>query len=870
MKKYVYSFLEGDKTMRNLLGGKGANLAEMSRIGLPVPTGFTISSEACNQYFLNDNEFKASLAKQIDEALAKLESDTNKTFGGSPVLLVSVRSGAVVSMPGMMDTILNLGLNDRNVMAMGESFGSMSFALDCYRRFIQMYSNVVLEIPMHHFEKIIDAEKKNANIHLDQELTVDHLNHILDLYKELVESKTGEPFEQDPRKQLQGAVEAVFRSWNNERAQTYRKLNNIPDELGTAVNVQMMVFGNMNDQSGTGVVFTRNPSTGENNLYGEFLMNAQGEDVVAGIRTPLSISELANIDERVFDELLKSARLLEEHYKDMQDIEFTIENGKFYILQTRNGKRAASATVKIAVDLQKEGVMSKEDAVRQLDLSQIDSLLHPKFDDLKLAQARNIATGLPASPGAATGPICFDSETAERLKLEGNGAILVREETSPEDINGMVYANGVLTAKGGMTSHAAVVARGMGKCCVSGCGALEIDEVNHTLKVEGNLLKEGDYISIDGSTGNVYLGKVETTSAIISEDFRQVMDWADEFSRLVVLANADSPKDAKKAREFGAKGIGLCRTEHMFFDSDRIMNMREMIMAQNDDLRKQVLGKLYPHQKEDFKKIFDEMRGYPVNIRLLDPPLHEFLPSTEAEIKEMSDHLNVSFADIEKLSRELAEVNPMMGLRGCRLGVLFPSIYEMQVRAIIDAALEMKRESGFAPKPEIMIPLVGNEEELKNLRLLAQRIVDEQDVGHELGQIKIGTMIEVPRACVVADQIAQQADYFSFGTNDLTQLTLGYSRDDAGTFIKKYLERGILDSDPFQKIDSDGVGELMKMAIAKGKSINPNLKIGVCGEQGGDADSVAFFNTLDLDYISCSPYRIPKARIAAAQSALNH
>ncbi|WP_211324080.1 pyruvate, phosphate dikinase [Echinicola strongylocentroti] len=870
MGQFVYTFLEGNKGMKNLLGGKGANLAEMTQLGLPVPSGFTITTEACKRYFEDQNTINSEIKKEVESAVAELEQRVGKSFDGDPCLLVSVRSGAVISMPGMMDTILNLGLNDKNIEAMGKSTGSMTFALDCYRRFIQMYSNVVLEIPMYHFESILDDCKEANDLKDDKDLSEENLRQLIGDYKQIVYNQTGSPFEQSPKKQLYAAIEAVFRSWNNERAKIYRHLNGIPDNMGTAVNVQMMVFGNMGDSSGTGVVFTRNPSSGENTLYGEFLMNAQGEDVVAGIRTPRPISELQEVDKKVYEELVTASQTLEAHYADMQDIEFTIEKGQFFLLQTRNGKRSANAAIKIAVDFVKAGIMDKRHAVNQLGLAQIDQLLHPKFDQEILKTTKELTLGLPASPGAATGKICFNAKAAHEANENGEDVILVRTETSPEDIQGMISAKGVLTARGGMTSHAAVVARGMGKSCVSGCIELEVNEENGTIKVGEELLKEGDYISIDGSTGKVYRGKIDTVSSSLDKDFLSIMDWADEFSKLDVLANADTPLDAKKSREFGAKGIGLCRTEHMFFDGQRIKDIREMIMAKTPSGRQIALDKLYPYQKEDFKGIFLAMETLPVNVRLLDPPLHEFLPKGKSEIQEMAEQLDVSYEDIIKVIEELAEVNPMMGLRGCRLGLIYPEVYAMQVRAIITAALEVMEEEGIAPRPEIMIPLVGNPEELSLLRKLAQRIIHELDPDAKLGQVKIGTMIEVPRASLVADQIAPHADYFSFGTNDLTQMTLGYSRDDSGTFIRKYKEQKIIKTDPFQSIDQEGVGQLIKMAIKKGKAHDSHLKIGVCGEHGGDPASVDFFNALDIQYVSCSPYRIPKARLAAAQAAIRN
>lgn len=868
MNQFTYHFSEGNKNMKSLLGGKGANLAEMTAMGLPVPSGFTITTEACNKYFEDGNTISKEIWIEIEKSVDQLEKNVGKKFDGDPALLVSVRSGSVISMPGMMDTILNLGLNDENLSVIAKGTGSQRFAMDCYRRFIQMYSNVVLDVPMYHFESILDAIKEENQLQSDQELQENHLQKLIEGYKQIVLKETGKPFEQSPKKQLFAAIEAVFRSWNNERAVIYRKLNNIPDEVGTAVNVQMMVFGNTGETSGTGVAFTRNPSTGEKSLFGEFLMNAQGEDVVAGIRTPHPISHLKETNEAVFKELNETAEILEKEYHNMQDIEFTIENGQFFMLQTRNGKRSAAAAIKIASDFVAEGLITKAQAIDQLDPDQVDQLLHPDFDKKVLSKAHSIATGLPASPGAATGQIFFTPKAAHDAREEGKEVILVRLETSPEDIQGMVSANGILTGRGGMTSHAAVVARGMGKCCVSGCSELQLDEKNGILKIGDLQLGEGDFLSLDGSTGKVYHGKIPTNSSELNEEFMQIMSWADELSEMSVLANADTPADAQRSVHFGAKGIGLCRTEHMFFDKQRIKDMREMIMAKDAEGRKTALEKLYPYQKEDFKGIFKAMGGLPVNIRLLDPPLHEFLPHGEIEIREMSDQLQISYEEIMKVIEDLKEVNPMMGLRGCRLGLIFPEIYTMQVRAIVDAALEIQQGAQLTPVPEIMIPLVGNEEELSRLRALVAATIATHDTGGKLGNIKIGTMIEVPRACVVADQIASHADYFSFGTNDLTQMTLGYSRDDAGRFIKVYREQKILKSDPFQSLDIDGVGSLMKMAIEKGKQQKPNLKVGVCGEQGGDPDSVVFMNGLGIDYVSCSPFRIPKARLAAAQASI--
>lgn len=866
MKKYVYSFNEGGREMKNLLGGKGANLAEMTNIGLPVPFGFTITTEACNQYFADGRKLNQTISDQIDQALMTLEKVTGKNFGGSPNLLVSVRSGAVHSMPGMMDTILNLGINDENVKAFAKATTG-EFAYDCYRRFIQMYSNVVLGVGSFHFDGILNTVKKANAVDTDQELTSEMLQQVIAQYKQKVVEETGQHFPDSPKKQLTKAIKAVFDSWNNDRAVIYRQLNNIPDDTGTAVNVQMMVFGNSGEESGTGVVFTRNPSTGENKLYGEFLMNAQGEDVVAGIRTPLDVTELDKINSRVYKELVEASTKLESHYKNMQDIEFTIENGKFYSLQTRNGKRSAEAAVKIAVDLQNEGLIDRQEAVNLVDVRQVDALLHPCFDPEKLNSAKILGTGLPAGPGAATGKVYFDSASAATAKEVGFNVILVREETSPEDIQGMIAAEGILTARGGMTSHAAVVARGMGKCCISGCSEAHVDEKNKNMTLGEVTVKEGDFISLDGSTGKVYDGQIPTVSASVSEDFQVLMSWADKFSDLTVLANADNPRDASKALELGAKGIGLCRTEHMFFEEDRVLNIRAMIMAKSDEDRKSALEKLYPAQKEDFKALFGIMGSKPVNIRLLDPPLHEFLPKGRKEILEMAMDLDVKYEDIERMASELSEVNPMMGFRGCRLGLIYPEIYSMQIRAIIDAAVEVVK-TGQKPNPEIMIPLVSTEKEIENLRALAKSIIATHDPKKLLGRVKVGTMIETPRACLVAGEIARHADYFSFGTNDLTQMTFGFSRDDASPIIRRYREREILVDDPFLKLDNKGVGLLIKMAVDKGKEANPNLKTGICGEQSGDPASIKFLNTFGLDYISCSPYRIPKARLASAQAQL--
>lgn len=869
MTKYIFHFSEGNKEMKSLLGGKGFNLAEMTNLGLPIPPGFTISTEACRQFFIDGNKISPNIIEQIDIALDKLEKCVGKSFSSTPNLLVSVRSGSVISMPGMMDTVLNLGLNDQNVITFGESTGSPRFALDCYRRFIQMYGNVVLGIPFNYFEEVLDQLKKNHKIYEDKDITKDQLEVLIESYKNIVQEQKGISFEQSPRKQLYAAVEAVFNSWNNERAKIYRKANHISDDIGTAVNVQMMVFGNMGETSGTGVVFTRNPSTGENVLFGEYLMNAQGEDVVAGIRIPKTIQNFKNWNKRIYSELLRVSRILEHHYSDMQDIEFTIEQGKLFILQTRNGKRSASAAIKIAVDFVKQGMLDKNGALMQLDLNQIDQLLHSEFDMNQLLETREISIGLPASPGAASGQIYLDSKSVDEAKNSGKQVILVRQETSPEDIQGMISCDGILTARGGMTSHAAVVARGIGKCCISGCIDLVINEKSKTVTLGDHQFKEGDYMSLDGSTGKVYKGKLNTISTNLTNEFEIILNWADEVSQMRVMANVDTPEDALKARNFGAKGIGLCRTEHMFFDKGRIMEFRAMIVAKTLNERKSILERIFPYQKEDFKMIFRAMKPHPVNVRLLDPPLHEFLPKKEDELDELAKHLDMSLEKLKLLVEELSEVNPMMGLRGCRLGLLYPEIYEMQTKAIVLAALEILHEEGPVPmpKPEIMIPLVGIDQELIILRSLVEKTIEEVDPDHQL-EIKVGTMVEIPRACVVADYIAQHADYFSFGTNDLTQMTFGFSRDDAGTFIRKYKENNVIGFDPFQKLDQNGVGELIKIAVRKGKKVNPDLKLGVCGEQAGDIESINFLNTLPIDYISCSTFRIPKAILAVAKSTL--
>ena len=875
-KKYVYFFGEGDASMKLLLGGKGANLAEMTRIGLPVPPGFTITTEACTHYYKNNQTWPEGLAEEVEKNLKRLEEETGKKFGDPQnPLLVSVRSGAPASMPGMMDTILNLGLNDQVVEGLAQLTGDRRFAYDCYRRFIQMFGGVVMGIGHDEFEAILSEVKREAGVKLDADLDANALIKVVERYKELYKKATGEDFPQDPKEQLYRAVNAVFESWNNKRAITYRRLHNIPEDWGTAVNIQVMVFGNMGFDSGTGVGFTRNPSTGEKEYYGEYLLNAQGEDVVAGIRTPKPIIEMQKDLPEVFEELKKIYDILEKHYRDMQDFEFTIEKGKLYILQTRTGKRTAQAAIKIAVDMVKEGLIDEKTAVRRVEPEQIDQLLHPRIDR---SQPLNvIAKGLPASPGAAYGKVVFDADEAEQLANNGERVILVSPETTPDDIHGMAAAQGVLTSRGGMTSHAAVVARGMGKPCVAGCEAIKIDLDKRIFSVNGVVVKEGDYITIDGSTGEVILGQVETIPPQLSPDFQTLLSWADKFRRLGVRANADTPTDARKALEFGAEGIGLCRTEHMFMAQDRLPWVQKMIIAQSPEERKEPLSKIGPMQKGDFKEIFRVMEGKPVTIRLIDPPLHEFLPSLEELLVEVTTLRvkGVTGPELEekekllKVVQGMHENNPMLGLRGCRVGILYPDIVEMQVRAIIEAACELSQE-GVKVIPEIMIPLVGHRNEImilkEKLDEVAREVIDnyKADVNYSFG-----TMIEVPRAALVADQIAEYAEFFSFGTNDLTQMTFGYSRDDAeGKFLFFYEENGILEENPFQVIDQEGVGQLMRMGVEKGRSSRPDLKCGICGEHGGEPESVKFCHEIGLDYVSCSPFRVPIARLAAAHAAL--
>jgi pyruvate,orthophosphate dikinase len=867
MKKYVYNFKEGKASMKGLLGGKGANLAEMSNIGLPVPAGFTITTEACNEYYNQGEKIWSELNDEIFVKLKDLEAETGKTFGGgNNPLLVSVRSGAKISMPGMMDTILNLGLNDEVVETVKNNTGNERFAMDSYRRFIQMFSDVVMEIPKSKFERILDEIKEEKNAKYDTDLTASDLKEVVEKFKNVYKKEKGEDFPQNPTDQLLLAVTAVFRSWNNERAIIYRAMNNIPGNLGTAVNVQSMVFGNMGNDCGTGVAFTRNPSTGERKLYGEFLMNAQGEDVVAGIRTPQTIDKLGDINQEVYEQFINVANLLEDHYRDMQDIEFTIEKGKLFMLQTRNGKRTAAAALRVAVELVEEGKITKEEAVMRVEPAQLDQLLHPNFDANAIKKATAIAKGLPASPGAASGKAYFTAAAAVNAASNGEKAILVRLETSPEDIEGMAKSQGILTARGGMTSHAAVVARGMGKCCVAGCDDIKVNEDAKQFIASGKTYNEGDYISLNGSTGYVYEGVIPTKEPEMSGYFATLMSWADGFRKLKVRTNADTPKDAEQAVKFGAEGIGLCRTEHMFFSEDRIAAVREMIISETLEERKAALAKLLPMQKEDFIGIFEAMEERPVTIRLLDPPLHEFLPHEDDEIRELSKTMGVGFEKLKARVEGLHEFNPMLGHRGCRLAVSYPELAEMQARAIIEAAVEVKKSKGIDVHPEIMIPLVGEIKELTYIEKIVRKTADKviADSGIKL-EYMYGTMIEVPRGAVTADEIAQTAEFFSFGTNDLTQMTYGFSRDDAGKFIEEYMKKGIFEQDPFQTLDQNGVGKLVKMAVELGRKTRPEIKLGICGEHGGDPASVEFCHNVGLNYVSCSPFRVPIARLAAAQ-----
>ncbi len=870
MTKYVYAFKEGNADMRNLLGGKGANLAEMTNIGLPVPQGFTITTEACTQYYEDGREINSEIQKQINEYISLMEKETGKKFGDKEnPLLVSVRSGARASMPGMMDTILNLGLNEEVVEVLSKKSNNPRWAWDCYRRFIQMYSDVVMEVGKKYFEELIDKMKTEKKVKQDVELTADDLKELANQFKAEYKEKIGKDFPSDPKEQLMGAIKAVFRSWDNPRANVYRRDNDIPYSWGTAVNVQSMAFGNMGDDCGTGVAFTRDPATGEKGLFGEFLTNAQGEDVVAGVRTPMKIAEMEQKFPEAFKQFKDVCKTLEEHYRDMQDMEFTVEHGKLYMLQTRNGKRTARAALKIACDLVDEGMRTEEEAVLMIDPRNLDTLLHPQFDAKALKEAKPIGKGLGASPGAACGEIVFTAEDAEKWKAKKKKCVLVRLETSPEDITGMKAAQGILTVRGGMTSHAAVVARGMGSCCVSGCGDIKMDEANKKFELGGKVFKEGDVISIDGTTGNIYDGEIKTVDATIAGEFGRVMAWADKYRKLGVRTNADTPKDTMKAVELGAEGIGLCRTEHMFFDEERIFNLRRMILSETVEDREKYLNLLIPYQKSDFKAMYKALAGRPMTVRYIDPPLHEFAPKTEKEMKDLAEAMGMTLEHIKEVCDELHEFNPMMGHRGCRLAVTYPEIAKMQTRALMEAAIEVKEEDGYDIIPEIMIPLVGEKKELKFVKDIVIEVAEQvkkeknSDITYH-----IGTMIEIPRAALLADEIAEEAEFFSFGTNDLTQMTFGFSRDDAGKFLGSYYENKIYEQDPFAKLDQHGVGKLVKMAVDLGKKTRPEIKLGICGEHGGDPQSVEFCHNIGLTYVSCSPFRVPIARLAAAQAAI--
>ncbi len=874
-KKYVYLFKEGNANMRELLGGKGANLAEMTNLGLPIPQGFTVSTEACTEYYNDGKKINDEIQNQIFEALKKLEEMQGKKFGdNNDPLLVSVRSGARASMPGMMDTILNLGLNDVAVEGFAAKTGNPRFAYDSYRRFIQMYSDVVMEVPKSFFEKIIDEVKEEKGVHYDTELTTDDLKELVKRFKAVYkEAMKGEEFPQEPKEQLMGAVKAVFRSWDNPRAIVYRRMNDIPGDWGTAVNVQAMVFGNMGDTSGTGVAFTRNPSTGEKGIFGEYLINAQGEDVVAGVRTPQPITKLAEDLPECYKQFMEIANKLENHYRDMQDMEFTIQEGKLYFLQTRNGKRTAPAAIKIACDLVDEGMITKEEAVLRIEAKSLDQLLHPTFDAESLKAGEVIGEALPASPGAAAGKVVFTAEEAKELGTGGKGerVVLVRLETTPEDIEGMVAAQGILTVRGGMTSHAAVVARGMGTCCVSGCGDIKMNEEAKEFELGGYTFHEGDYISLDGTTGKIYKGDIKTVEASVSGNFGRIMGWADEFRTLKVRTNADNPRDTKNAVHLGAEGIGLCRTEHMFFEEDRIPKIRKMILSETVEAREAALNELIPFQKGDFKAMYKELKGLPMTVRYLDPPLHEFLPTDEEDIKALANDMGVTVEHLKAKCAELHEFNPMMGHRGCRLAVTYPEIAKMQTRALMEAAIEVKAEDGYDIVPEIMIPLVGEKKELKFVKDVVVETAEQvkKEKGSDM-EYHIGTMIEIPRAALTADEIAEEAEFFSFGTNDLTQMTFGFSRDDAGKFLDSYYKAKIYESDPFAKLDQNGVGKLVKMAAEKGRATRPSIKLGICGEHGGEPSSVEFCHNVGLNYVSCSPFRVPIARLAAAQAALKN
>ena len=871
-KKYVYLFSEGNASMRNLLGGKGANLAEMTKIGIPVPSGFTVTTEACTKYHEDGQEISSEILDEVYASLTKLEEITGKKFGDNTnPLLVSVRSGARVSMPGMMDTILNLGLNDIAVEAMASLTNNPRFAYDSYRRFIQMFSDVVMDIEKRLFENKIDEIKEKNGVEFDTQLTADDLKELVAQFKEIYKKEKGEDFPQDPKVQLVESIKAVFRSWENPRAIVYRRLNDIPGEWGTAVNVQQMVFGNKGETSGTGVVFSRNPATGDKGIFGEYLMNAQGEDVVAGIRTPQPIGKLEEQNPEIYKQFIGIVNTLENHYKDMQDMEITIEEGKLYFLQTRNGKRTAQAALKIAVDLVEEGMLTKTEAVLKVEPKQLDTLLHPAFYTEDLKNAEPIAKGLPASPGAACGKIAFTADEAKERASLGENVVLVRLETSPEDIEGMIAAKGILTVRGGMTSHAAVVARGMGTCCVAGCGSIKVDEKKKTVEVNGKVYTDQDYISLDGTSGNVYGEKIKTVAPEITGHFATFMAWADEIRKLKVRTNADTPRDAKQAVEFGAEGVGLCRTEHMFFAEDRIMAVRQMITSKDVEQRKIALAKILPMQKSDFKGIYEALCGMPVTIRLLDPPLHEFLPSEDEDIEALAKEMGITFEELKATVAELHEFNPMMGHRGCRLAVTYPEIAEMQTRAIIEAAIEVNKEKGYSIIPEIMVPLIGEIKELKYVKDVivetAEKVISENGVDLKY---KVGTMIEIPRAALTADEIAKEAEFFSFGTNDLTQMTFGFSRDDAAKSLASYYDKKIYEQDPFAKLDATGVGQLVKIAAEKGRATRPDIHLGICGEHGGDPSSIEFCHNVGLDYVSCSPFRVPLARLAAAQAQVKN
>ena len=875
MAKWVYKFHEGSAAMRNLLGGKGCNLAEMTNLGMPIPQGFTVTTEACTEYYNCGKQISDEIQEQIFEAITWMEGINGKKFGDTEdPLLVSVRSGARASMPGMMDTILNLGLNDVAVEGFAKKTGNPRFAYDSYRRFIQMYSDVVMEVPKSYFEKIIDEMKEAKGVHFDTDLTADDLKELAEKFKAVYkEAMNGEEFPQDPKGQLMGAVKAVFRSWDNPRAIVYRRMNDIPGDWGTAVNVQTMVFGNKGETSGTGVAFTRNPSTGEKGIYGEYLINAQGEDVVAGVRTPQPISKLAEDLPECYEEFMNLAMKLENHFRDMQDMEFTIEEGKLYFLQTRNGKRTAPAAIQIACDLVDEGMITPEEAVCRIEAKSLDQLLHPTFVPEALKAGEVIGSALPASPGAAAGKVYFTADEAKDAGKGGRGerVILVRLETSPEDIEGMHAAQGILTVRGGMTSHAAVVARGMGTCCVSGCGEIKINEEAKVFELGGYTFHEGDYISLDGSTGKIYKGDIATQEATVSGNFERIMEWADQFRTLSVRTNADTPADTLNAVKLGAEGIGLCRTEHMFFDAERIPKIRKMILSETVEQREEALNELIPFQKGDFKAMFKALEGRPMTVRYLDPPLHEFVPTDPEDIKALADDMGMTVEEVNAKCAELHEFNPMMGHRGCRLAVTYPEIAKMQTRAVMEAAIEVKEECGYDIVPEIMIPLVGEKKELKFVKDIVVEIAElvKKEKNSDI-QYHIGTMIEIPRAALTADKVAEEAEFFSFGTNDLTQMTFGFSRDDAGKFLDSYYKAKIYESDPFARLDQEGVGQLVKMAVEKGRATRPNLKCGICGEHGGDPSSAEFCHKVGLNYVSCSPFRVPIARLAAAQAALNN